>query len=70
MKRSTLVKLLAPILSRKDTPVTTSAELVIKQLEELKLLAPTHKKTIRKRDIELMPYEETVVVEGWEDEDV
>lgn len=68
MKRSTLVKLLAPILSRKDTPVTISAELVINQLEELKLLAPTHKVLVTKKDIELMPYEEEVLVSGWENE--
>lgn len=68
MKRSTLVNLIAPILSQKDTPVKVSAELVIKQLEELKLLTPTHKITVTKKDIELMPYEEEVLVSGWENE--
>lgn len=68
MKRSTLIKLLAPILSQRETPAYVSAELVINQLEELKLLSPTHKVTVIRRDIEAMPYEEEVLVSGWENE--
>jgi hypothetical protein len=68
MKRSTLIKLLAPIISQKNTPVSVSAELIIKQLEELNLLKPTHKKTIVRRDLELIPYEDTITVDGWEKE--
>jgi hypothetical protein len=63
MKRSELVKLLAPIVGS-----VVRAELTIKQLEELDILKPKHKKTITKRDIELMPYEDTIIVEGWENE--
>jgi hypothetical protein len=68
VKRSTLVKLLIPIISQKDTPESVRAELVIKQLEELKLLNPTHKVSVTKKDIELMPYEIEVSLQGWEDE--
>lgn len=68
MKRSTLIKLLAPILSQRDTSTSVSAELVINQLEELKLLKPTHKVSVTRRDIEFMPYEETITVDGWEKE--
>ena len=63
MKRSKLVKLLAPIVGG-----IVRAELTINQLEELRLLNPTHLKKIIRRDIELMPYEDTIEVTGWEEE--
>jgi hypothetical protein len=63
MKRSELVKLLAPIVGG-----IVRAELTINQLQELRLLNPTHLKKIIRRDIELMPYEDTVIMEGWEPE--
>jgi hypothetical protein len=63
MKRSKLVKLLAPIVGG-----IVRAELTINQLEELRLLNPTHLKKIIRRDIELMPYEDTIEVAGWEEE--
>jgi hypothetical protein len=73
MKRSTVAKLIAPILSQRNTghysyDALSHAELIIKQLEELDLLKPTHKKTVVRRDIELIPYDDTIVVEGWEEE--
>lgn len=71
MKQSDVVKLLAPIISeRTSADVVTKARLILKQLEELNLLKPTHKQNITKKDIELMPYEETIIVQGWEDENV
>jgi hypothetical protein len=63
MKRSELVKLLAPIVGS-----IVRAELTINQLEELDMLKPKHKRTVNLKDIELMPYEDTVIVEGWENE--
>lgn len=67
MKRSTLIKLLSPMLIKSDSPAIT-AELIIKQLEELNLLKPTHKKIRILRDIENMPYEDEITVSGWENE--
>jgi hypothetical protein len=67
VKRSTLIKLLSPIVIKSVSPSVT-AELSINQLEELDLLKPTHKKIRILRDIENMPYEDEVVVSGWENE--
>jgi|688.fasta_scaffold265711_3 hypothetical protein len=63
MKRSELVKILAPIVGG-----IVRAELAINQLEELDMLKPKHKITVNLKDLELMPYEDTIVVEGWENE--
>jgi hypothetical protein len=68
MKRSTAIKLLAPILSQKDIPVEITAELIINQLEELALLTPTHKVKVTRRDMELMPYEDEIEIDGWRKE--
>lgn len=75
MKRSAVLKVIASTLTMRNTGhylyhEKEHADLVLKELEDLDIIKPTHKKRIRKRDIELMPYEETVVVEGWEDENV
>lgn len=67
MKRNDLIKLLCPIVLKSVSPSVT-AELIIKRLEELKLLNPTHKVSVTKKDIELMPYEIEVSLQGWEDE--
>ena len=55
------------MLIKSDSPAIT-AELIIKQLEELNLLKPTHKKIRILRDIENMPYEDEITVPGWENE--
>jgi hypothetical protein len=73
MKRSTLAKLIAPMLSQRNTghysyDALDHAHFIIKQLEELNLLRPTHQKIVIRRDLELIPYEDTIIVEGWEDE--
>lgn len=67
MKRNDLIKLLCPIVLKSVSPSVT-AELIIKRLEELNLLSPTHKVSVTKKDIELMPYEIEVSLQGWEDE--
>lgn len=73
MKRSTLVKLLATEISRRNTGhysynETIHANEVLSFMEELGVIKPTHKVTVTKRDIELMPYEETIEVDGWDKE--
>jgi hypothetical protein len=44
------------------------AETILTIQEELGIIKPTHKKTIIRRDIEAMPYEDFVEVSGWEKE--
>jgi len=73
MKRSTLARLIAPILSQRNTghysyDALDHAYLIIKQLEEFDLLKPSHKKTITRMCMMGTPYEDTVIVEGWEEE--
>lgn len=73
MKRSTLAKLIAPILSQRNTghysyDALAHAILVINQLEEFDLLKPTHKKTITRMCMMGTPYEDTITVEGWDEE--
>jgi len=73
MKRSEAVKILTTVLTRYNTGTpwyneTQHAREVISVLEELNLLKPTHVKTVVRRDLELIPYEDTIVMEGWEDE--
>jgi hypothetical protein len=63
MKRSEVLNLVTSLVGEK-----ANAELVVSQLEKLKLLKPTHKKIVTRRDIECMPYEDYVTVEGWEEE--
>lgn len=75
MKRSAVLKVIASTLTMRNTGHYSynekeHADLVLRGLEDLDIIKPTHKKKIRKKDIELMPYEEMVVVEGWEDENV
>ena len=73
MKRSLVVKLLAAEISSRNTGhysynETIHANEVLAFMEQLGIVKPTHKITITKRDIELMPYEETVEVPGWDKE--
>lgn len=73
MKRSAVLKVIARALTMRNTGhysynETEHANLVLKELEDLDLIKPKHKITIIRRDIELMPYEDTVTVEGWEKE--
>lgn len=73
MKRSEAIKILSTILTRYNTGTpwyseTKHANEVMNVLEELNLLKPTHIKTVIRRDLELIPYEDTIVMEGWEDE--
>jgi hypothetical protein len=73
MKRSTLAKLIAPILTQRNTGHYSyneleHAQMIIKQLEEFDLLKPTHKKTITRMCMMGTPYEDTITVEGWEKE--
>lgn len=66
MKRNDVVKLLCPILNS-DTSPTVKAELILKQLDELCLLKPNHKKEITRMCIMGTPYQDTIEVEGWEE---
>jgi hypothetical protein len=73
MKKSEVVKLLSTVLTRYNTGTPwynerKHAEEVLNMLEELNILRPTHQKTIIRRDLELIPYEDMLIVEGWEDE--
>ena len=73
MKRSLVVKLLASEISRHNTGhysynETLHANEVLKFMEQLGIVKPTHKITITRRDIECMPYEDEVEVSGWDKE--
>jgi uncharacterized protein YqeY len=75
MKRSAVLKVIARALTMRNTGHYSynekeHADLVLKELEDLDIIKPTHKKKIRRKDIELMPYDETIEVNGWEDENV
>jgi hypothetical protein len=70
MKRSAVLKVIARALTMRNTGhysynETEHADLVLKELEDLGLIKPTHKVTITRRDIELMPYEDIIEVDGW-----
>lgn len=73
MKRSLVVKLLASEISRHNTGhysynEIAHADRVLKFMEQLGIVKPTHKLVITRRDIELMPYEDTIEVPGWDKE--
>jgi hypothetical protein len=73
MKRSTAIDILKRTLTKynNNTPWYSErkhAEEILDVLDQIGLLKPTHKVSVTKRDIEFMPYEETVIVEGWEKE--
>jgi hypothetical protein len=65
MKRTEALRLIANSL---DFLNLSEADTILTTLEQSGLLTPTHKTTVTRRDIELMPYEDTVIVEGWENE--
>lgn len=73
MKRSAVLKVIANALTKRNTGhysynETEHASLVLKELEDLDIIKPTHKKTVVRRDLELIPYDDTITVEGWEKE--
>jgi hypothetical protein len=73
MKRSLVVKLLANEIRNQNTGhysynETLHANEVLKFMEQLGIVKPTRKVTVTRRDIELMPYEDTIEVTGWEEE--
>ena len=73
MKRDAVLKVIASILTQRNTSHYSynekeHANLVLKELEDLDIIKPTHKKKVIRRDLELIPYEDTIIVDGWEDE--
>lgn len=73
MKRSAVLKVIANALTKRNTGhysynETEHASLVLKELEDLDIIKPTHKRWVTRRDIELIPYEDVIIVDGWEDE--
>lgn len=75
MKRSAVLKVIAKALTMRNTGHYSynekeHADLVLKELEDLDIIKPTHRKRITKKDIELMPYDDIITVDGWEDENV
>ena len=73
MKRSYMITMLSNIIKNRNTGHYSynekeHAEEVLRFMENVGILKPTHKKKITRRDIELMPYEELVVADGWDDE--
>jgi NhaP-type Na+/H+ and K+/H+ antiporter len=73
MKRNAVLKVIANALTKRNTGhysynETEHANLVLKELEDLDIIKPTHKKIVIRRDLELMPYEDTIIVDGWENE--
>lgn len=73
MKRSAVLKVIAGALTKRNTGhysynETEHANLVLRELENLNIVKPMHNKTVIRRDLELIPYEDTILIEGWEDE--
>jgi hypothetical protein len=69
MKRDYVIKLIVPIISANGPGDSIStANLILKLLDELGILNPKHKITITRKDIECMPYEDTIEVLGWDKE--
>lgn len=73
MKRSLVIEALRNTLRtyNNTTPWYSErchAEEILDLLDNMGLLKPTHTKKVTRRDIECMPYEDTIVVEGWENE--
>lgn len=73
MKKSTVLNIIKQKLRKYNSghysyDETKHAEEILKVLEETNLIKPMHKKTIYRKDIECMSYEDTVIVEGWEKE--
>lgn len=73
MKRNAVLKVIASALTKRNTGhysynETEHANLVLKELEDLDIIKPTHKRIVIRRDLELIPYEDTIVVDGWEDD--
>jgi hypothetical protein len=73
MKRKAVLKVIASALTKRNTGhysynETEHADLVLSELEDLGIIKPKHKKIVVRRDIELMPYDDILEVEGWEEE--
>lgn len=73
MKRSEVISMLSEVVSRRNTGhysynEKAHAEDVLRFLESLGIIAPTYEKTVIRRDIEAIPYEDTIIIKGWEDE--
>ena len=73
MKRSVVLKVIARALTMRNTGHYSyneieHADLVLKELEDLDIVKPTHNKIVVRRDVELIPYDDTIVIEGWESE--
>jgi hypothetical protein len=73
MKRKAVLKVIASALTQRNTGhysynETEHADLVLSELEDLGIIKPKHKKIVVRRDIELMPYDDILEVEGWEEE--
>lgn len=73
MKRSTVVKLLASEIMRRNTGhysynETTHASDVLRFLEELGLVKPTHTITVSRMCMLGSQYEEEITLVGWEKE--
>jgi hypothetical protein len=74
MKRTAVLELIATVLNQRNTGhyfynEMEHADLVLRKLEDLDIIKPTHQRTVIRRDFELIPYEDMVVVSGWESED-
>lgn len=73
MKKSTAVDLLSTVLRKYNTGhysynEKAHATEVLNFLQELNLLKPTHVRVRTIRDIENIPYEDEIIVQGWENE--
>jgi len=73
MKKSTAINILQDALKKYNngTPwynESAHAQEILNMLDEIGLLKPTHKVVVVRKDIENMPYEDTVTVIGWEKE--
>ena len=70
MKRDLVVRLMASEISSRNTGHYSYNELehasdVLKVLEGLGIIKPKHRIKITRRDIEGMPYEDEIEVDGW-----
>ena len=73
MKRDLVVKLIASTLTKYNNNhpsynETQHASEVLKIVESLGIVKPKHRIKITRRDIEGMPYEDEIEVDGWSKE--
>lgn len=74
MKRNAVLEVISRKLTARNSGSYSynereHADIVLKALEDLDIIKPTHHKVITRYDAECCPYEDTVLAQGWEKEE-